>query len=148
MYGREYCSFNEEVGLTTPSNETLCYKSNGRPVGTGSLEYPFHSVFLKRNLKKTMRKLNQETIREGAHDQIHPGDLLLSNLNVTVQNGLSSQFCHNSISRKFQANTEDIIVRKRQKIDDDKEFEIEVIKSFKLKSILERIRNAKDKHLK
>lgn len=147
MYGREYCSLNEEVGLTTPNNETLCYKSNGRPVGTGSLEYPFNSVFLKRNLKKAIGSSSQELRADAVQDQPQLGSNSISQ-RISIHNGLSSQFCHNSISRKFQANSEDIIVRKRQKIDEDKEFEIEVIKSFKLKGVLERIRNTKDKHLK
>ena len=70
------------------------------------------------------------------------------NENQSIRNGLSTQFCHITMNRKFQANTEDIIVRKRQKIDEDKEFEIEFFNTIKLKNVQEKLRNSKDKHLK
>ena len=148
MYGREYWAHSEEVGLNTPHDETLCYKSNGRSNDTGSIEFPFNPVFLKRNIKKLLYKSTQEIQGTIIGNETIWGNFIHLNKDLSIKNGLSNQFCHNTMNRKFQANTEDVIIRKRQKIDEDKEFEIEFINNFKFKNFQERIKNVKDKHLK
>lgn len=125
--------------MTAAPNCCLAFQCNESTSKNGFIRIPYNPVFLARNLKRVggiqshckKRELkSDEKAQEDASGSI-PSD-------VTVINGLSARFSQNNMGLKFQANTEDVIVRKRQKIAIEQEFECEFNKIIKFKEFQEK----------
>lgn len=54
---------------------------------------------------------------------------------LEIQNGLASHFCHETLKLQYHRGTEDVIVRKRKKLDHTQELFIDIVKTMKVRQM-------------
>ena len=117
-YRAEYNKRNEVIAVTTVDDFSLCFKCNENTSKNGSIKIPHHPVYLRRNILKTSKN------KLGSKYQFK---------DLEMSNGIHSHFSNQNLKIRYKAGSEDLIIRKRQKISEEVELETNILNSLKSK---------------
>lgn len=129
-YRKDHCYLYEDVHQQLNPDTALLYKCNEHTSKNGSIKIPFNSVFLRRNVK-TIKQAVKKRKRDAKTDNKQADN---SN-EIFVSSAMSYQICHKTLSMKFKQGEEDILVRKRAKVDEEEEFQSDLLKAIKVRAL-------------
>ena len=129
-YKGNYCQKNEAIGTLASPEYSLCYKCNENTSKNGSIKLPFTPVYLRRNLAQTSQNPITTTSKPRRSEKEIDFDERNLNGEVYISNGLSTHFSNDNMRVRFKAGGEDLLVRKRQKVTEEQEFENELMRTI------------------
>jgi hypothetical protein len=132
-YTRDLCIKNEDIGTGTTNDFSLCYKCNENTSKNGSIKIPYSNVYLRRNLAR-VAKGKKRDIKRSDKDVVLDTSVL--NKQIEVHNRLTAHIDHKNMQMQFRRGTEDVIIRKRRKLSEIKEFIHDVYKQEKCRIVL------------
>lgn len=133
-YKKDLCSKYEDVFEETGHDSLLEYKWNEHNSKNGSIKIPYDRVFLNRNVKRVKSAIKARKRENKASEKEQHAEEL------QVTNNLSNTICHKSLTMKFKQGSEDVVLRKRPKLNEIVEFKNDLIKAIRIREIFHKLK--------
>ena len=129
-YRKDHCYLYEDIHQQLNPDIALLYKCNEHTSKNGSIKIPYNKVFLKRNVK-TVKQAAKKRRRDAKSDNKQADN----ESELFMSSNMSYQICHKTLSMKFKKGKEDMMVRKRSKVDEEEEFQSDLLRAIKFRSL-------------